>query len=500
MTNPRYKRLYTENTTVMNTDTFDRERFLQLTDLSPKLNDVVEEQTRKNVSYLPLMGDMWSSLYKMKPHLISTEEGQQPNNQINHALMQRVLEDEEYTKMRHTTKLDDFSSAIGSMRMSEVVTEWIDEQQKSNEELQKQLNELNQKMKEKIAQENKKETKKQKEKNEQLQQDITNLQNQVQEQLQQSFEQNGTSFSEAIAKAHQQTKDAKEDLEGLLGGGNGAGSGEDEMKKIPLRDQIALAESLKGNNKLKEIAEWAGKFKSIARKKQKSKHIESLDRSGMTLGDDVERLLPQELALLSKEGTKKDFLRRFAEGQTMMYSPKGKETLGKGPIVICLDQSSSMNSLDTQSKGFVLALAMIAKKQRRDFCIITFSNKVSKIYLYEKGKITPNQLVELATDFNGGGTQYAPALIKAMEIIEKYKRFNNADLIFVTDGDPGDTGVLSNAEWMQNYLNRKKAKQVQILSLLIGKGVSSKWVNSFSNKVVKAADFDKEETAELFTI
>ncbi|MEK5217765.1 vWA domain-containing protein [Psychrobacillus sp. FSL H8-0487] len=499
MSNPKYKRLYTENHTVMNTDTFDRERFLQLTSLSSKLNDVAEKQTRKNVSYLPLMGDMWSSLYKMKPHLKSTEGEHKPNNLMNHELMQRVLEDDEYAKMRLTTKLDDFSSAIGSMRMTEVVTEWIDEQ-KSNEELQKQLNELNQKMKEQAAHGDKKETKNQKEKNVQLQNDISDLQNQVQEQLHQAIEQNGSSFSDAIAKAHQQTKNAKEDLEDLLGGGNGAGSGDAEMKKIPLREQISLAETLKSNKKLKDIAEWAGKFKSIARKKQKSKHTESLDRSGMTLGADVERLLPQELALLSKEGTKNDFLRRFAEGQTMMYSPKGKETLGKGPIVMCLDQSGSMTSLDAQSKGFVLALAMIAKKQRRDFCVITFSVKVSKLYLYEKGKITPNQLVELATEFAGGGTHYGPPLIEAMNVIEKYKRFNKADLIFVTDGEPSDTGTLNNKEWMQNYLNRKKVKQVQILSLLIGNGVSNRWIKSFSDRVVRAADFDKEETTELFTI
>lgn len=500
MINPRYRRLYTNEQTVMNTDTFDRERFLQLTDISSKLGEVAEEQARKNNSYLPLMGDMWASLYKMKPALQSVKDGETPNNPLNHSLMQRVLEDEEYSKMRYTTKLDDFSSAIGSMRMSEVVTSWMEEQQKENEDLENQMNELNQKMKEQAAQQDKKETKKQKEKNEKLKQDISDLQNQIQQEMQKALDKNGDKFTEAIAQAHQQTKEAKENVENLLGGGNGASSGEGEMKKLPLRDQLQLAETLKDNKKIKNIAEWAGKFKSIARKKQKSKHTESLDRSGMTLGDDVERLLPQELGLLTNKVTRLDFLRRFTEGQTMMYSPKGKSTLGKGPMVLCLDQSGSMDKLDEQSKGFALALAMIAKKQGRDFAVITFSNRVGKIFSYEKGKITPAELVELSEFFLGGGTHYAPAIEKGIEYISNNKRFRKADLIFVTDGEPSDVGVLNRAEWRKAIEKEKKEKEINILALLIGKGVSSEFIRHFADKIIQAEDFDSNESHDLLTI
>jgi uncharacterized protein with von Willebrand factor type A (vWA) domain len=50
-----------------------------------------------------------------------------------------------------------------------------------------------------------------------------------------------------------------------------------------------------------------------------------MERSGVTLGNDIERLLPMELGLYTHPVTKNDFLRRFVEGQTMMYEQVGQE-------------------------------------------------------------------------------------------------------------------------------------------------------------------------------
>ena len=119
----------------------------------------------------------------------------------------------------------------------------------------------------------------------------------------------------------------------------------------------------------------------------------------MTFGNDIERLLPQELGQYIKPGTRLDFLKRYAEGQTMIYSPKGKETLGKGPIVICLDESGSMSSQINQAKGFCLALAMIAKKQKRDFCVIPFSNKTGEKIDCPRGKVTTAHVLKMANNF-----------------------------------------------------------------------------------------------------
>ena len=309
------------------------------------------------------------------------------------------MKEEGFIQARSTTGLDDLSSALGTVRYSEKVYEWIDELRKENEDFQKaldeakkaqqsvnraQLNQQEAQEEKQNAEQNednegqteaerkqKKATKDQQKAEKAMQQAMQ----QIQEFMGNALEQNGGKLSQALQQATNETNQAKDELINLLAAGSGAGNGEGELQKLPLRDQIKLAELLSKNKKLREIAEWAGRFKAIARKKQKSKHVETIDRSGVTFGIDVERLLPSELAFYKNPVTKLDFLRRYAEHQTMMYAPEGKETLGKGPIILCLDQSGSMHSLDEQSKGFALALAlmMIAKKQRRDFAIVLFS-------------------------------------------------------------------------------------------------------------------------------
>ncbi|MFS0783458.1 VWA domain-containing protein [Bacillus sp. 1P06AnD] len=512
------RRYYKEEDSVLNTDTFDRDRFIQLTELSSRLGELVQTQVIDNRDFPALTGDMWASLFKAKPSLKNLE-GNQPKRPMNYQYMERILQDGEFQKMRKTTMLDDFSSAIGSMRLSEKVYEWLNQQKEKDDALNELLNQLKSKQQDIEKQERKQEeaqkkhedmsdpagpdkkkaeaqAKRHQKKMDSLQQDVKALQDQLQQALAGALD--GQPLSNAIKAAANETKEAKDDVQSLLAGG--AGNGEADMKKVPLRDQLSLAEQLRNNQKLKAIAEWAGKFKSIARKKQKSKHIESLDRSGMTLGSDIERLLPQELGMLMIKGTKLDFLKRFSESQVMMYSPKGKETLGKGPIVIVMDQSGSMNPLDYQAKAFILSLAMIAKKQKRDFTVIPFSNRVEEPFDFKKGKITSEQLVDLAVRFLGGGTIYGLALNKAKEVILNQKRYNKADIVFVTDGDPQDTGTLLKESWLRDFQDFKKETETTVISLLIGHHVEQKWVDLFSDKVIHAADFQDEASHDVFTI
>src|SRR5699024_10502622 len=109
-----------------------------------------------------------------------------------------------------------------------------------------------------------------------------------------------------------------------------AGDADAEFKNTPLRDKIELAEVLSNDSKVKDIAKWAGRFKKIARTKQKMKHKDSTEQSGIEIGNDIERVLPNELLLLSDSRTRSDFLKRYAEGELMPYDTKGRETLGEG--------------------------------------------------------------------------------------------------------------------------------------------------------------------------
>jgi uncharacterized protein with von Willebrand factor type A (vWA) domain len=294
---------------------------------------------------------------------------------------------------------------------------------------------------------------------------------------------------QTLANARQESKQVESGLKSLLGG-LGAGNADAEMKKVPLRDKILLAEKIASTKKMKEIAEWAGRFKQIARKKQKSKQSEPVTRRSVTIGNSIENLLPVELCFYTHPITKMDFLRRFAECETMQFEQKGLVDLKKGPIVLCLDQSDSMRSLETQSKGFTLALMSIAKKQRRDLCLVLFSSRI-QVYTYEKGKIAASEITRLARTFLGGGTNFMLALDQAAHQINE-SRFKQADLIFVTDGEDQVTD-----SFLEAFNKNKREKAFNVLSLVIGCNSS---VEQFTDRLIEVIDFDNDGSFTAFEV
>lgn len=141
------------------------------------------------------------------------------------------------------------------------------------------------------------------------------------------------------------------------------------------------------------------------------------------------------MLLLRSKTARLDALKRILEGEIQTYDTKSKESLGKGPIIICLDTSASMETLDAQAKGVASALAMIASKQRRDLGVILFSSAHElKSWVFPKGRLTAEELAEVGTTFFDGGTDFVTPFTAAMKLIAQQKSFKKADIVFVTDG------------------------------------------------------------------
>lgn len=468
---------------ILNTDAFDKRRFKEILQMSPSLKKLKKE---KNIPLVELfLSDLWASFYKMKPEFTTVAiEGQLV---VNKTLMQRIMKDESYRTYRSITRLDDLASAIATIRVGGLMNHWLADQLAEDEMFKNQLESIQAfpLIGLEIAGEDASETK-ESQSSENGVEVIAEFDQNLQRKLLESKEE----LTEALMKAMQEMKQVKENLRSLLGGYT-AGNAEAELKKVPLRDKLELAERLSSDKKVKEIAEWAGRFKQIARKKQKVKHSESVERKGVTLGNEIEKILPVEFALYMHPHTRTDFLRRFVEGQLMQYEQKGREEVAKGPIVLCLDQSSSMYKLDTQAKGFALALLAIAKKQHRDFCVLAFSTKIES-YLFAKGKTKSTDLVKLANTFLGGGTNFSLPLNQALKVINA-TRFKKADVIFVTDGEDtvSDTFLVA-------FNKTKKEKEFSVLSLVLGSSVTT--VEPFSDKVVTLTDFTNESSHNAYEL
>ncbi|MCM3638182.1 VWA domain-containing protein [Sporosarcina luteola] len=472
-----------ESRSVLNTDAFDKRRFNEIYSMSQGIQKVRDEGELP--TFEPLLADIWASLYKMKPEI--TKEEVSGDLKVNKSLMERIMMDDSFENYRNFTRLDDLSSAIGTMKFGEKTNQWLADQKMQDSELRKKLQEIQ-------AMQRQLEKQEQQEGhgnvNEQLQSDLSQAMDGLDGHIQQTLQNSSHSFSEQMSQAVQETRQVKANLKSLMGGVV-SGSGEAELKKVPLRDQISLAEKIASDKRLLEIAEWAGRFKQIAIKKQKSKHNEGIESKGVIAGDVIERLLPIELGLYKHPTTKIDFLRRFSKRQTMMFEQNGKDALGKGPIVLCLDQSGSMRKRDSQSKGFALALLSIAKKQKRDFCLVLFSTR-TVVKVYEKGKIKTEDLIELAQTFLSGGTDFNIPLTKAVSIIEDSK-FKRSDLIFITDGEDS-----LKDSFIKSFIRKKENMDFNVLSLVLGNNTET--VQHFSDEVILITDLNDEGSFKAFTI
>lgn len=454
---------------VLNTDDYDKRRFKKIMNMSKGLQKI--NKKAELPTFQPLLNDIWAGLYKNDPRI---KEEVNSDAEMNQLFMHQIMDDEAFERYRHFTKKDDLTSAIGTKKFGEKTLEWVEEQKKHNKEMEKLIDQI--------------EEYDEKTHDDQTKQKKEEAMNDLVEQIKNSLEEDGTAFEDAMSDAMEETQDATEHVEKLLGG---VGNERDERKKVPLRDQIQLAEYLSSNQKLNDIADWAGRMKAIAHMKQKSKDENSIEPSGVTTGSDIGSLLPSELGMYTNPATKADFMRRFAEGETLQYDRKGKEELGKGPVILCLDQSGSMNDLDNESKGFTLALMSIAKKQRRDFGLILFSDR-AEVYKYEKGKIKINDMVGLAKTFLNGGTNFMKPLQEALNMINE-TRFKKADIVFVTDGasDMPD-------DFLWEFNKTKQKKDFKVLSMVIGGEFST--ISQFSDKVVTINDFEDENSHTAFEI
>src|SRR5699024_739213 len=104
----------------------------------------------------------------------------------------------------------------------------------------------------------------------------------------------------------------------------------------------------------------------------------------------------------------------------------------------------------------------IAKKQKRNFAYIPFDDGVHKVQQFPKGKIKPNEIIAMAKEFSGGGTSFYQPLEKAISVINK-DRFNNADIIFITDGE-----AHVSKSFIEKFNKKKEEKNFHLLSLVIG--------------------------------
>jgi uncharacterized protein with von Willebrand factor type A (vWA) domain len=264
--------------------------------------------------------------------------------------------------------------------------------------------------------------------------------------------------------------------------------------------QLELGRRLATNPKLKRLAQLVGRMRQHALAlRRRTLERPSDEVFDVRLGRDLDRLLPPELVALHHPLLRRDFARRLVEGRLLSYALKGVDEHGRGPMVVCLDGSSSMaGEKEIWSKAVALTLLEIARRQRRLFRFVCFSSADTPLFTLDLNRrehhaVREDRALDVAEYFPGGGTDFQTPLDAAVACLRE-ARYRRGDVVLVTDGE-----CQVSPEWLARFQAEKKRLQFSVYSVLIDVGPSSvEALRGLSDRMTSVSTLTDEGVRDLF--
>jgi uncharacterized protein with von Willebrand factor type A (vWA) domain len=242
--------------------------------------------------------------------------------------------------------------------------------------------------------------------------------------------------------------------------------------------QLRLFERVQRSPMLREILEAAGRLIRLASAKQRTKPVIGADEMvGVTLGDDIARLVGSELAMLGHPILRTEAMLRIVTKQAMCRKHQNKEKAGRGPIISCIDESGSMYGDKLQTaKALALSIAYIAARQRRWCCLLAYtgrarghrghlvgmSSEYHRMLVLKPGSWDQEAVLDWLEGCLGGGSDCDVPVGELPQIYSDIQAPpGKTDVIFVTDAIayPTDAEIKSYNEWKM----RAKVKTVALV-------------------------------------
>lgn len=234
----------------------------------------------------------------------------------------------------------------------------------------------------------------------------------------------------ALAAAREEVSELKE-AAAALGMGPGA-PGSNDPAAI-----AALFKRVRSDAALRRICTLAGRFRRVAQGRQRRKLTHGLDDVvGVEPGGDLAKLLPHELVRLAEPEFELDTLRRLVERETLCREYHAVEPVGKGPIMVVVDESGSMAGGKVETaKALALALAWIARQQRRWCALVAYSGESGeRLLALPPGRWDERQVADWLTQFIGHGSDLDVPLRELPRMYADLKApVGDTDVILITD-------------------------------------------------------------------
>ena len=486
----------------------DIDIYNDIVDQSPVMQQTLEEGEELLPTFKYLHQDIFLSLYKYKARVLP-EVDMHISTRMNRGIISNLINTPEYISLRHTCRMDQFNAALGT----EIIgREAIDILREAIEKL-KDLEQKKDAMDRLIEEE---------EKIDELIEDIGDIDELIEDakragngslaaQLEQERQAKEQSVATLKAMANKIAEDCDELIEDdelvsevsttmgstLTETGKQVqevselceawGLGTGENCQVAFQNKKDAIERIRRSSKLHKLTDLVGKFKesAIVEQKKKAKHG-AVEIKGVTTGDKIQDTLPSDRMNLCNDITKGDFYRRMSEHGLLQYSKESNKQKNKGPIIVCVDTSGSMQGdEEIWSKALTVGILEVAQMQKRDFACIIYSSHADDPIVIKKDEIAPQKIIDCAERFHNGGTSFEAPLNEALELI-KDSTFKNADIVFITDGD-----CYVSDNFSRKFKQIKEDKDFKTLGVLVNMGcghVSDSSLKEFCDNITLVSD------------
>jgi uncharacterized protein with von Willebrand factor type A (vWA) domain len=494
------------NVSWFESDSYDRRTWNEIVADAPSLADLAETGERLVPHFGALVQDLFFALFKMNPVFRKSGEVRLAAA-LNRTILEQIVPSAPFQALRSRTALEEDKAAIAAIVMSEHALEMVKSEQLINRsemldlwdlarqeqdlearaEAVKAVNEIQEKEEgaNESGEERDQATKKElaemadaaeraaKVSEARLNQKSRQFETQLKGADQSALKRMQLKTGELAAEIDQAAEDSH-DFSREFGQGGRVAAGA----------RLELGRRLARNKKLGELARMVGRFKQDARAlKRKTLERGVAEAYDIELGSELGRLIPAELL----------------EGTVLQYRLRDDDQKGKGPMVVCIDVSSSMQGdKEMWSKAVALTLMDIARRQRRLFRAVMFSSgdvSLKVIDLNRERRYAPdlNKVVEMAEYFPGGGTDFETPIDAAVELLGE-KKLKRGDIVIITDGESRVS-----PDWLARLRERKAELDFSIFAVLVDVGsAETSSLAQFADRITSVKRISDQHARDIF--
>lgn len=427
-------------------------------------------------SFPALARDIFQSFYSLAPRRIPEDELSVTARNFNSRILDQVLQNEDHPTIKSICEgrelpayeaagefirqtadnLDELLSGLGGDKGA---LQTLERLENSKQQLEQELSDLLERLRTSS------------EPNQTLEQAIVAAANKAESKRQQAqavskkvesaFIQNREAISRTVAAAVQAAGEKAQELNDLL-----CAWGNDPANRSSRQIDEQVLSQLRSSSKLLEISKYLGRYREMLNRARRNSYAYGRgEKYAVELGNDLRRLLTSEFALLAAAETRPLFLHRYRQKNLKQYLRRETVYKGQGDIIVCLDESDSTEGEpEIWGKAVALTLLAAAAGRKRRFALIHFSNRNSvQSDLFLPGQYEQTEVLRAAELFLGGGTNFAAPLKEALRLMAE-GGFQNADIVFITDGE-----CALEPELLQELRQEQRTRHFTVTGVLVDK-------------------------------